>query len=170
MAKIEDAKVENRQGLTSEIRDFWSRNVNAERLMGQVVSTHQRGSEAYFQQLEEQRFRSHRHLKRWIESMQPGRRVLEIGSGVGLDTYAMAQYGLDVTAIDLTDVGVGTVKQRFSDNQIPGRFVVADGCRLPFVGDSFDYVYSFGVLHHAADTRAAIDEAHRVLRLRWTGA
>ena len=164
MAKIEDARVENRQGLTSEIRDFWSRNVNAERLMGQEVSTHQRGSEVYFQQLEEQRFRSHRHLKRWIKSMQPGRKVLEIGSGVGLDTYAMARHGLDVTAIDLTDVGVATVKQRFMDNEISGHFAVADGCRLPFSDDSFDYVYSFGVLHHAADTQAAINEVYRVLR------
>ena len=164
MGKIEPPKQENRQGLTEEIRDFWTRNVNAERLLGEKVSSQERGSEAYFAELEAQRFRSHRHLPEWIRSMQPGRSVLEVGSGVGLDTYVMARHGLNVTAIDLTTVAVAQVKQRFERNGLDGRFAVADGCRLPFSDDSFDYVYSFGVLHHAADTAAAIREAHRVLQ------
>lgn len=164
MARIEAAKVAAREDLNNDIRDFWTRNVNAERLMGQAVSSAERGSEAYFRELETQRFRSHRHLAPWIESMTPGRDLLEVGCGVGLDTYALARHGLRVTAIDLTTVGTATVRERFQTTGMPGQFAVADGCRLPFPPESFDYYYSFGVLHHAADTGAAIAEAHRVLK------
>jgi SAM-dependent methyltransferase len=45
-----------------------------------------------------------------------------------------------------------------------GSFMIADGERLPFASDSFDVVYSNGVLHHTPDTAGAIREVHRVLR------
>ncbi len=164
MKEIEPAKLNADQQLTGQIRDFWSRNVNAEKLMGQDVSEHGRGSNAYFKDLEQQRFRSHRHLLPWIEEMQVGRSVLELGSGVGLDTFIMASRGLKVTAVDLTTVGISAVRQRFASSGLTGNFAVADACTLPFLDNHFDYVYSFGVLHHAADTRKAINEAYRVLK------
>ncbi len=164
MKAIEPATQAPTRGLTRRIADFWTRNVNAERLYGRSVSAHPRGSDAYFADLESQRYRSHRHLPPWIASMQPGRSVLEVGCGIGLDSFRMAQAGLDVTAVDLTGVGVATAHQRFARTASAGRFAVADAGDLPFRGDAFDYVYSFGVLHHAADTRRCVDEVHRVLR------
>ena len=117
MKAVEPLQPEPRSTLTGEIRSFWSRNVNAERIMGRDVSRHERGSEGYFLDLQEQRYRSHRHLLPWISSMQPGRTVLEIGCGVGLDSYVMARRGLQVTAADLTFVGVQTAKQRFEQGR-----------------------------------------------------
>jgi len=146
------------------VRDFWTRNVNAERLRGQSVSRHERGDPRYFADLETQRYRSHRHIMPWIRAMQPGRTVLEVGCGVGLDSYAMVRLGLNLTAIDLTEVGVTTAARRFRRESVPGRFLVSDAEQLPFTAASFDYVYSFGVLHHAADTAACIREVHRILR------
>lgn len=146
------------------MRDFWTRNVNAERLYGRAVSRHRRGEPGYFVDLETQRYQSHRHLLPWIRAMQPGRTVLEVGCGVGLDSYAIARHGLRLTALDLTEVGVTTTAHRFRRESLPGRFLVADAEQLPFPTASFDYVYSFGVLHHAADTAAGIREVHRVLR------
>lgn len=164
MKDIEPPKINADHQLTGQIRDFWSRNVNAERLMGQDVSEYSRGSDTYFKDLEQQRFRSHRHLLPWIKEMVPGRSVIELGSGVGLDTFVLASHGLDVTAIDLTTIGISTVRQRFDTAGLKGNFTVADACTLPFPDNHFDYVYSFGVLHHVADTDKAIDEVHRVLK------
>jgi len=164
MKAIEPLEPLRSEGLTREIRSFWTRNVNAERIMGREVSGHARGEEEYFSDLEVQRYRSHRHLLPWIRSMVPRRTVLEIGSGVGLDSYTMARHGLEVTAVDLTTVGVQTARQRFHRNGIRGSFAVTDACQLAFADGAFDYVYSFGVLHHAADTERAIEEAHRVLK------
>lgn len=164
MKPIEEAQVAPSPGLTDRVRDFWTRNVNAERIMGRTVSTHERGDERYFADLEAQRYRSHTHLAPWIDSMQPGRSVLEIGCGIGLDSFRMARRGLAVTAVDLTEVGVETARSRFQRCGLAGEFRVADAENLPFEADRFDHVYSFGVLHHAADTARTIDEVHRVLK------
>ena len=42
--------------------------------------------------------------------------------------------------------------------------MIGDGERLPFASETFDVVYSNGVLHHTPDTAGAIREVHRVLR------
>lgn len=42
--------------------------------------------------------------------------------------------------------------------------MVADAEHLPFPDATFDIVYSYGVLHHSPDTRAAVKEVHRVLK------
>lgn len=164
MPAIEPLEPDERNGLTARIRDFWTRNVNAERIMGSDVSTYARGDNRYFADLETQRYRSHRHLLPWITGMEPGKTVLEIGSGVGLDSYTIAKHGMRLTACDLTFVGVSTAKKRFNSEGLPGNFSVCDACFLPFTAECFDYVYSFGVLHHAADTAATIDEVHRILK------
>lgn len=164
MKEIESYNPKIHAGLTREIRNFWTQHVNAERVYGKTVSTHERGDEQYFVDLERQRYRSHVHLLPWIKTMMPGRTVLEIGSGVGLDSYAMAMHGLSVTAVDLTQVAASTVNQRFVRNGVAGQFAVADAAHLPFPDNSYDYVYSFGVLHHAADTTLTIREVYRVLR------
>lgn len=164
MKEIEPANAQPAPGLTQRVADFWTRNVNAERIMGRTVTTQERGSEAYFQDLEVQRYRSHRHLLDWIHSMEPGRHVLEVGCGIGLDSSEMVRHGLQVTAIDLTTVGVDTAAQRASRNNWDANYLCANGEDLPFDDRTFDYVYSFGVMHHAANTQQCVIEAHRVLR------
>jgi ubiquinone/menaquinone biosynthesis C-methylase UbiE len=164
MKEIESHNPKVHAGLTCEIRNFWTRHVNAERVYGKTVSTHERGNEQYFSDLEQQRYRSHRHLLPWIKTMTPGKTVLEIGSGIGLDSYTMAKHGLAITAVDLTHVAARTASQRFARNTIVGQFAVADAGHLPFSDNNFDYIYSFGVLHHAADTALTIREVHRALK------
>ena len=164
MKRIEDVTPDVTPELTAKIRDFWSRNVNCEKIMGDKVTQNERGSEQYFNDLEEQRYRSHRHLLPWIKYMQPGKSVLEIGCGIGLDSCQIAKYGLRLTAIDLTNVAVDTAAKRFRDNKLDGQFLVGDATKLQFRDASFDYVYSFGVLHHARDTEKTIQEVHRVLK------
>lgn len=164
MKQIEEATPEITPDLTDRIYDFWSRNVNCEKIFGTEVTASERGSEQYFNDLERQRYRSHRHLLPWIHTMEPGKSVLEIGCGIGLDSFQMAKNGLKLTAIDLTDVAIGIVSERFKNNNLPGQFLVGNATELQFDDNSFDYVYSFGVLHHANDTEKTIQEVYRVLK------
>lgn len=164
MKPIEPAKLDSAPGLVGRVADFWTRNVNAERIMGRAVSAHGRGSEDYFRELETQRYRSHRHLPDWIGSMQPGASVLEVGCGIGLDSARMAQHGLVVTAVDLTVVGAATANARAKENGFNAEYLSADAEHLPFPDATFDYVYSFGVMHHAPDTERCVEEAFRVLK------
>ncbi|MBE1299344.1 MAG: methyltransferase domain-containing protein [Alteromonadaceae bacterium] len=149
---------------TDEVRNFWANNVNAERLRGKIVSDAERGSFRYFAQIEEQRFRSHRHLMPWIMGIPPQSKVLEIGCGIGLDSLQIAKIGHTLTAIDLTDVAVETARKRFDDLGMNATFKVGDAMALEFDDNTFDCVYSFGVLHHAPDTEKGINEAFRVLK------
>jgi len=163
MKSIEPSNPEHDDCTTKKIREFWSENVNAERIMDKNVSEHKRGQEGYFSDLEQQRYRSHQHLIPWIKSMTPGKSVLEIGCGIGLDSFTIAKHGMLLTSMDLTDIGVNTAKNRFNTQGVSGSFLAANACTLPFKDHSFDYIYSFGVLHHVADTKQSIKEVYRVL-------
>lgn len=94
-----------------------------------------------------------------------GRDVLEIGTGMGADhlQWAMAR-PLSLVGIDLTERAVDFTRQRLSLYGFKSDVRVADAERLPFSDDSFDIVYSWGVLHHSPDTSVAVAEVRRVLR------
>src|SRR5205085_3449156 len=70
----------------------------------------------------------------------------------------------DYTGIDLTQAAIDLAKRRFELDQLPGAFRTADAERLDFPDNTFDLIYSHGVLHHTPDTTAAVREVHRVLR------
>src|SRR6266699_3450587 len=93
-----------------------------------------------------------------------GLKVLEIGCGLGTDGAQFAEAGADYTGVDLTEAAVELARRRFELFSLPGKFQTADAENLAFADDSFDLVYSHGVLHHTPETEKAIQEIHRVLR------
>ena len=123
------------------------------------------GSREFFEQVEKFRYDLQPFMHRMIRfDAYKGKRLLEIGCGLGTDLLQFARAGAQVTGIDLTPASVDLARKRFSLYGIPGDFQVADAENLPFPDESFDVVYSFGVLHHTPDTQKAIDEAYRVLK------
>ena len=93
-----------------------------------------------------------------------GRRVLEVGCGLGAISAELARHGASVTALDLTWTGVTSVTRRFSLDGVSGSAVQGDVSRLPFADASFDFTWSWGVLLHVPDLAAALAEIRRVLR------
>ncbi|HRJ68253.1 MAG TPA: class I SAM-dependent methyltransferase [Beijerinckiaceae bacterium] len=93
-----------------------------------------------------------------------GKRVLEIGCGMGCMAMNWAQRGALVTAVDLNPTSVSQTKLRFKQFGLDGDIRESDGESLPFEDESFDYVYSWGVLHHTPGTREALAEVYRVLK------
>lgn len=92
-----------------------------------------------------------------------GRRLLEIGCGMGTDLVQFARGGAKTIAIDLTPRHLQIARQRLALEGIAECLVRADAERLPFGDASFDVVYSFGVLHHTPSIESAVAGAHRVL-------
>src|SRR6185295_7267129 len=72
--------------------------------------------------------------------------------------------GARCTGIDLTPRSVEITRHRFKLYGADGNFMLSDCEKLPFQSESFDVVYSNGVLHHTPDTAGAVREVHRVLR------
>ncbi len=93
-----------------------------------------------------------------------GARVLEVGVGAGTDFIQWVRAGAVATGVDLTEHGVALTRERLALEGLHAEVQIADAENLPFPDESFDIVYSYGVLHHSPDTARAIREVHRVLR------
>ena len=93
-----------------------------------------------------------------------GCRVLEIGCGLGTMAMNWARHGARITAIDLNPVSVAQTSRRFELLGLNGEILHMDANALGFADATFDYVYSFGVLHHSPDLSRSIAELFRVLR------
>ena len=92
-----------------------------------------------------------------------GKRVLEIGCGMGLHTEILARSGATVTAIDLTSTAVEATSARLALKGLSATVRQADAEQLPFDSESFDFVWSWGVIHHSARTGRVVREIARVL-------
>lgn len=90
-------------------------------------------------------------------------RVLDLGCGTGRTTVELAERGFDVVGVDVSESMVAEARRLFPEL----RFDVGDATDLDFEDESFDYVlFSHLVIDDispAAERRAALAEAHRVL-------
>lgn len=94
-----------------------------------------------------------------------GKKVLEIGIGAGTDFIQWVRAGAEAYGIDLTEEAVEHTKKRLELYGLKAREVrVGDAENLPYANNTFDLVYSWGVLHHTPDTEKAIGEAIRVAK------
>jgi SAM-dependent methyltransferase len=94
-----------------------------------------------------------------------GKHLLEIGCGMGYDSLEFLKRGVRVTATDLTPNAVKMTLAHFAVENVQAEDVrTANALDLPFEDNTFDAVWSNGVLHATGDTRRAIQEARRVLK------
>jgi ubiquinone/menaquinone biosynthesis C-methylase UbiE len=94
-----------------------------------------------------------------------GKQLLEIGCGMGFDSLEFIKRGVNVSAIDLTQAAVDFARRHFEIEGVEPEFLgVGDALNLPFEDNSFDAVWSNGVLHATGDTARAIAEVRRVLK------
>lgn len=91
-----------------------------------------------------------------------GQRVLDAGCGGGRYCKVAAEAGALVTGADHSSA-VEKASQLCGDLESV-RLVQADLKRLPFEPESFDLVFSIGVMHHDADTRAVFDAVSKMVR------
>jgi len=121
------------------------------------------GTRDYFDEVEARKYRVEPHIPGFAEFARwNGKKVLEIGCGIGTDTINFARAGAHVTAVDLTENALEVARQRARvfglEDRI--RFVQANAEELNRVlpPEPFDLVYSFGVLHHTPHPDAALEQ------------
>jgi len=144
------------------IQQFWQDNPCGETL---IDADYQQDLN-FFDDFDEMRYSSHCHLIDCLDKIDfSGKKVLEIGIGQGADAEQIVRRGGHYTGLDLTAEAVARVKQRFALKKLPYDNVV-QGSILdsPFEANSFDIVFSHGVLHHVPDINTAQQEISRILK------
>lgn len=144
----------------SRVKEFWNEAACGEKL---YLFGHDQ-TERYNNQLE-RRYELEPFIRNFAEfEGQKGKKVLEIGVGLGADHQMFAEAGAELYGCDLTERAVEYTRKRMKLFNLKSEIIVADAEQLPYASDSFDTVYSYGVLHHSPDTKRALEEVYRVLK------
>jgi ubiquinone/menaquinone biosynthesis C-methylase UbiE len=149
-----------------DIRDFW----NGQPCGTNIVPPHDVTDDAsflgYLDEYDAFRYNREGHILTMFDRFDlRGKRVLEIGLGQGADSEHLIRRGALWSGIDLTPASIEIVGRRLRLKGLSfDRLELGSAVRMPFADHSFDYVYSFGVLHHVPDIAAAQSEIHRVLK------
>ena len=124
------------------------------------------GEREYFDEVEARKYFVEPHIpefaefKRWV-----GKRVLEIGCGIGTDTMSFARNGADVTAVDLSEKSLEVARQRAVVYGVRNRvrFFLGNSEELSkFVPpEPYDLIYSFGVIHHTPHPERVLGQLSR---------
>jgi glycosyltransferase involved in cell wall biosynthesis/ubiquinone/menaquinone biosynthesis C-methylase UbiE len=118
--------------------------------------------------LEAERYRYETYAPWMRETMEfdrhKGVKLLEIGGGMGTDLAQFAAHGALVTDADLSAGHLRLARENFAVRGLSAEFYQMDAESLVFDDNTFDVVYSNGVLHHTPDTRQVVREIFRVLK------
>jgi ubiquinone/menaquinone biosynthesis C-methylase UbiE len=140
-----------------EVREFWNR-----RPCNIRHSTKAIGSREYFDEVEARKYFVEPHIPKFAEFERwKGKRVLEIGCGIGTDTMNFARAGAEVTAVDLSEKSIEIARQRASVFGLSNiRFCQGNAEELTsFVpAGGYDLIYSFGVIHHTPHPERVIEQ------------
>jgi 2-polyprenyl-3-methyl-5-hydroxy-6-metoxy-1,4-benzoquinol methylase len=127
------------------------------------------GTKEYFDEVEARKYFVESHIPGFAEFEQwKGKKVLEIGCGIGTDTINFARHGAHVTAVDLTEKSLELARQRARVFGLEDRiqFFQANAEELSsYVPlDTYDLVYSFGVIHHTPHPERVLEQVRKYMR------
>ena len=143
------------------IQRYWN-----ERIHDLEMTEAEAGTKEFFDDLDEYRFDKLHYLPKLVDfSSFRGRRLLEVGCGIGTDLVRFARGGARVTGIDLSETAIELARQNFALNNLSAEELrVGNGEELPYPNGAFDVVYGHGVIQYTADPAQLIRECHRVLK------
>ena len=149
--------------LNEQVRGFWEQEPcgTSQHIVGELEPR----SLAWFEQVEEFRY----SVEPFIHSVAQftrhhGKKILEVGVGAGTGHLQWARAGAQCNGVDLTDAAIETTTARLALYGFKSNLRRIDAELLPFPDNSFDVVYSWGVIHHSENPGQIIEEIRRVLK------
>ena len=148
----------------AEIRAYWDARPCNIRHSPQPI-----GSREYFDEVEARKYKVEPHIPAFADFARwNGKRVLEIGCGIGTDTINFARHGAHVTAVDLSANSIEVARRRaevfgLSENI---QFVHANAEHLSdhIPAEPYDLIYSFGVIHHTPNPARVLEQIRAFLK------
>ena len=148
------------------VQRFWQDHPCGDAQVGGLHERFHNDYEKFFTDYDRFRYQNERHIPACIDALNVAdKRVLEIGLGEGSESERLIRHGAHWSGVDLTAESVERVRTRLMLRELPYEELRQGSVLgLPFADDSFDMVFSHGVLHHVPDIKQAQSEIHRVLR------
>lgn len=142
----------------NKIREYWDK-----RPCNIRHSNAKFGSKKYFNEVEERKYFVEFHIPKFADFANwKGKKVLEIGCGIGTDTINFARAGASVTAVELSKNSLGVAKKRAKvfglTNKIKFYQANAEELSKTVPIKTYDLVYSFGVIHHSPYPDKIVEE------------
>ena len=143
------------QPTLAHVREFWDR-----RPCNIKHSAKPAGTQEYFEEVERRKYLVEPHIPEFAQFLRwKGKRVLELGCGIGTDSVNFARNGAYLTAVDLSERSLGICRQRFQVYDLRADFYCGNiedlSSFLP--AQRFDLIYSFGVIHHTPNPEAVLE-------------
>jgi len=145
--------------MIERVQEFWNRRPCNIRHSSKPV-----GTKEYFDEVEARKRFVEPHIPAFAQFARwKGKKVLEIGSGIGTDSISFARAGASITCVDLSEKSLEICKRRFQVYGLEGRFFHANAEELSRTVpvEQYDLVYSFGVIHHTPHPERVIAELHK---------
>jgi 2-polyprenyl-3-methyl-5-hydroxy-6-metoxy-1,4-benzoquinol methylase len=146
-----------------DVQDYWNaRPCNIRHSVKPV------GTREYFDEVEARKYRVEPHIPMFAEFERwTGKKVLEIGCGIGTDTMNFARAGAKVTAVDLSTESLAIAQQRAEIMGLQDRItfyqVNAEELSATVPVEEYDLVYSFGVVHHSPHPENVVHEIRKYM-------
>lgn len=150
--------------LIQHVAAFWDRHpCNIRHSPSEV------GTQRYFDEVEARKYFVEPHIPRFAEFARwRGKRVLEIGCGIGTDTINFARHGAWITALELSERSLEIARQRATvyglEDRIRFYHANAEAMARVVPVEPYDLVYSFGVIHHTPNPEHVIDQIKSYVR------
>tara|TARA_R110000851_G_scaffold126496_2_gene257998 strand:+ start:78 stop:878 length:801 start_codon:yes stop_codon:yes gene_type:complete len=148
--------------LMVEIEEYWDlRPCNVKHSLEKINTID------YYNQVEEKRYFVEPHIPSFASfNSWEGKKVLEIGCGIGTDGVNFARGGAMYQGIELSNKSVLIAKERFNKLGLVGEFTHINAEEdLSLLGEGlYDMIYSFGVIHHSPNPSKIIHNAHKLLK------
>jgi 2-polyprenyl-3-methyl-5-hydroxy-6-metoxy-1,4-benzoquinol methylase len=140
------------------VKDFW--NVHTK---NHLFETKYEKKRSYFDMEEFQRYNFWPHIRNFVDFTRwKGKKVLEIGCGIGTDLINFARIGAQVMAMEISETALEVARERAKilnhENKI--RFYLGNAEQLTHFlpPEKYDLVYSFGVIHHSPHPERIIEQ------------
>ncbi len=149
-----------------DVTNFWEEEVCGTRF------SNKKNLKKYFQEIAYNRYKAEPYIKEFAFCDSKdfiNKKILEIGVGAGTDFIEFLKrdavcYGIDATDSAIQKTNNNILTSLKNKNYKLEYLAKANAEKLPFKDNTFDMIYSHGVLHHAKNTMICISEAYRVLK------